>query len=381
MFLEAKIELKEETAAAKKAVAAIIDLPAKHLKQPDLQYFTAVFVSAGTNLNGAHFLPSELVASEGTIVSKALDVEHKEEEIIGHIYDRAFMDDDGNRIDLEELANKEEAALDVDYKNLHVVIAGVIYKNRFPNIAKEVANGDWKVSMECYYSDYDVKIGDMVMSRREAEVMGLAHDDSLFGKMAKIISKGKEIAKGKLERVLRGIVFSGCGIVKNPANPPSVILETASDKGNNKNSGKEIVLNYDKLESNKLEKSSNNVTSLNIGGDNSVITDTNEEMSGMQYDDTTGICVNYKRRVYAGEPAGPDTEIIHEDWCTLYDQACTSFGRDTTDPECLRNQLGRVVRAYAKKLMANAEESDRREELVEHLEELLNKVRETYHLD
>lgn len=376
LFLEASIELQEATTAAKKAVAAIIDLPAKHLKQPDLQYFTAVFVSAGTNLNGAHFLPSELVASEGTIVSKALDIEHKEEEIIGHIYDRAFMDDDGNRIEIDELANKEEAALDSDYKNLHVVIAGVIYKNRFPNIANEVANGDWKVSMECYYSDYDVKIGDMTMTRREAEVMGLAHDDSLFGKMAKIIRKGKEIAKGKLERVLRGIVFSGCGIVKNPANPPSVILETASEKGN-KNSDKEIILNYDMLESKKTRSSNNNVTSIDIEGDNSVITDTNEEESSMQYNDTQGICVNYKRRVYAGEPAGPDTDVVHEDWCTLYDQACTSFGRDTSDPECLRNQLGRVVRAYAKKLIEKRKEGDRRLELTEKLEALLNKASKT----
>lgn len=376
LFLEAKIKPAEATSDDRKAVAAIIDLPASHLKQPDLQYFTAVFVSTGTNLNGAHFLASELVASEDTIVSKALDVEHKEEDIIGHIYDRAFMDKSGNRLEIEELAGKEDASLDREYANsdLHVVIAGVIYKNRFPHIAEEVASGEWKVSMECYYSDYDVKVGDMVLTRREAETMGLAHDDSLFGKVAKIMKKGKEVAKGKLERVLRGIIFSGCGIVKNPANPPSVVLETA----NNKNDGTEpkeiIVLDYDKLESEVAEESSNNVTSKDIEGNNSVITDTNREESEMQYNDSTGICVNYKRRVFAGEPQGPDSEVIHEDWCSLYDQACTSFGRTTEDPECLRNTLGRVVQAYANKLMEKAKESDKREELVEKLNEALRKA-------
>jgi len=92
-YIEADITLEEETEDLQKACAAVIDLPRNEDKQPDLQYFSAVFVSAGTNLNGAHFLPSELVKAEDTIVSKALDVEHKEEDVVGHIYDRVFIDD------------------------------------------------------------------------------------------------------------------------------------------------------------------------------------------------------------------------------------------------------------------------------------------------
>jgi hypothetical protein len=44
----------------------------------------------------------------------------------------------------------------------------------------------------------------------------------IVGKAAKVLKKGKEIASGTIARVLRNICFSGCGIVKNPANPPSV---------------------------------------------------------------------------------------------------------------------------------------------------------------
>ena len=369
-YLEAEIQLEEETEDLKKAFAATIELPKGDEKQPDLQYFSAIFVSAGTNLNGAHFLPSELVKAEDTIVSKALDVEHKEEDIIGHIYDRAFVDDDNNRLDLEELANKEDASLDRENNDMHVVIAGVIYKNRFPNLAKEVSEGEWKVSMECYFSNYDVKIGNMILTRKEAEVMGLAHDDRLFGKMAKIIKKGKEIAEGKLERVLRGIVFSGCGVVKNPANPPSVILETAADKDIKHNPKEIIVLEYDKLEEEK-----NKLTSSSVEGDTSVITDPSEnEEAELEYKDTVGICVNYKRRVYAGEPEGPDTEVVNTDWCTLYDKGCTSFSRDTTDPDCLRNQVSKAAKTYAKKLITKREESDRRQELTQRLKDTLEKV-------
>lgn len=368
-YIEADIRLEEETEDLQKAFAAVIELPRNEDKQPDLQYFSAIFVSAGTNLNGAHFLPSELVKAEDTIVSKALDVEHREEEIIGHIYDRAYINEDNQKLNIMELSQKEDASLDSENKDMHVVIAGVIYRNRFPNLAVEVSEGEWKVSMECYFSNYDVKIGNMILTRREAEAIGLAHDDRLFGKLAKIIKKGKEIAEGKLERVLRGITFSGCGIVKNPANPPSVILETANEKGSDFDAKDVIVLDYDLLdESNKL-------TSNRLEGDTSVITDPSEtKETSLQYSDTVGICVNYKRRVFAGEPEGPDTDIIAENWCTLYDTGCASFSRDTTDPDCLRNQAARAAKQYAKKLINKMEQSDKRTELTKRLNETLDRV-------
>lgn len=372
-FIEADIEVQKETDDLKKAVAAAIELPRLEDKQPDLLYFTAIYVSTGSNLNGAHFLPVELVKAEDTIVSKALDVEHKEEDIVGHIYDRAFIDADGKKLDLGELANKEDAALNEENAEMHVVMAGVIYKNRFPNIAKEVAAGNWKVSMECYFGNYDVMIGDMILTRQEAESMGLANDDSLFGKLAKIIKNKKEIAEGKLIRVLRDIIFSGCGIVKKPANPPSIILETANDKGYKIDPKEVIILDMDKIT--KKDANENNVTSKKVEGDTSVITENpNDEGAALEYKDTTGICVSYKRRVHAGEPQGPDTNVIHENWCTLYDSACTSFSRDTTDPDCLKVKANMVVATYAKQLITKQKKSDRRLELTEKLEEILEKA-------
>jgi len=368
-YLEADIKLVEKTEARQKAFAAVIELPRNEDKQTDLQYFSAIFVSAGTNLNGAHFLPSELVKAEDTIVSKALDVEHKEEDIIGHIYDRVFISNDNQKLDLVELSKKEDASLDRENDDMHIVIAGVIYKNRFPNLAKEVSQGEWKVSMECYFANYDIKIGDMILTRPEAEAMGLAHDDNLFGKLAKIIKKGKEIAEGTLVRVLRGITFSGCGVVKNPANPPSVILETASEKVSNIDPKEVIILDYDLLEE------ANKLTSNKVEDDNSVITDPSQnEDAELQYSDTVGICVNYKRRVFAEEPQGPDTKVTANDWCTLYDKGCTSFSRDTTDPDCLRNQLKRAATDYAKKLLIKREKSDRRAELTKKLNDVLSKA-------
>lgn len=367
MYLEAKIELHEETAALRDKASKIINLPDEKTKQPDLLYFSAIFVSSGENLNHAYFLPSELVKAEGTIVNKALDVEHKEDQVIGHIYERAFMDKDGNPLSVEELASEDSSK--TDRMEIHVAIAGILYKNRFPSIAEEVASGQWKVSMEAYYGDFDVKVGDVIMSKKEAEALGLASEkESTFGKLAKVIKNGKEIAVGNLARVLRGIIFSGCGIVKNPANPPSVILETAKSK--KLDTGDDIIV--------FTVDNNNKVTSIDIeDGDKAL---KNKDKSEITRDDTIGICVSYKKRIYAGDPIGPDTKIIHENWCSLYDEGCTSFSRDTTDPKCLKNQrdrvayVSKVAKAHAKKLLKKKERSDKREVLVKKLVAALDKA-------
>ena len=360
-YMEADITLVDETDAMRHEAASVIKLPEPGDKQPDLSYFTAIFVSSGTNLNSAHFLPTELVKASKSVPSKAVDVEHEEAEIIGHIYDHAFIDTDGTKKSLKELSSMEKASL--DKQDIHIVIAGIIYKSRFPEISQEMAEGKWKVSMEAYYQDFDIKIGEMILDKKEAETLGLvsAEQADVFGKAAKVIKKGVEIASGEVARVLRGICFSGVGIVKNPANPPSVVLETANKKGKDVPSDlieEPIVLNYD-----TLEDTDNKVTSSNID-----VSEEDLEKSDLQYNDTTGICVNYKRRaVNESSVEGPDTEVVNTDWCSLYEQSCSSFSRDTTDPKCLKNQVSQAATACIQKLIKTKEDSDLRNCLVEEL--------------
>jgi hypothetical protein len=373
LYLEANIKIEKETDALRKAVASVIELPKEKDKQPDLLYFSAIFVSSGENLNHAFFLPSELVKAEGTIKNKALDVEHKEDEVIGHLYDRVFTDKSGNPLDLQELASKDE-----DYLNkleVHVAVAGILYKSRFPHLAEEVSEGKWKVSMEAYFSDFDIKVGDLILSRKEAEALGLASfDGKLFGRMAKVIKKGKEIAEGALARVLRGIVFSGCGLVKHPANPPSVVLETANEDKDEKPESKEIiVLDYDKLE----DVDNNNVTSDNIEEDteeeNKNMEEENKDKAELEHHDTVGICVSYKKQVVDSTFKGPGTKVLHENWCALYERGCTSFSRDTTDPNCLKNKVKTLATTCVKKHIKRWEKKDKRSKLTSNLEKVLEK--------
>lgn len=368
LFLEADIKIHKETAARKEKASKVIQLPPDHAKQPDLLYFSAIFVSSGENLNHAYFLGSELVAAEGTIINKALDVEHSEDEIIGHIYERAFMDKEGNPLDPKELASLETASL--DNQEMHIAIAGIVYKTRFPNIAQEVADDKWKVSMECYYQNYDVKIGDLTITPKEAEALGLAsEDDKVLGRMAKVLKNGKEIAEGHVARVLRGICFSGCGIVKNPANPPSIIMETAKEKEKEVPELDEvddvIILDYDKLQT---REQSNNVTSEKVD-----TTENTEEARDGALDDQQGMCVHYKRRVEDKEG-----NVVNNDWCAAFLAECTSFGRDTSDPDCLRNQnIRRFAKAAFDEIMEERADLDKRKELLDGLKAALREAVET----
>lgn len=368
-YMEANIDLVEETEALRKEAASVIKLPDKGNKQPDLQYFSALFVSSGTNLNQAHFLPSELVLASGSISSKAVDVEHEEAEIIGHIYDYAFVDKDGNKLDLQELANMEKASL--DSSDMHILIAGIIYKSRFPNIAKEVSENQWKVSMEAYYQSYDVKIGNLILDKKEADLLGFPTEkSSAFGTMVKVIKKNVEIANGKAARVLRGICFSGVGIVKNPANPPSVILETATKKVVDKiNSDDVLILNYD-----KVTEIANNVTSDKIDDIDPTVKD--KEKSELVYNDTIGICLNYRKRLTDSITEDQDSNIIKENWCTAYNMQCTSFSRDTSDPDCLRYRIPAIATACVNELLNKKESEAKRSQLIDNLMCKVNKAKQ-----
>lgn len=258
-YLTAEFEALKETEDLRKEAASVITLPEGDEKQPDLSYFSAILVSTGTNLNNACFLGSELVAAKDSINSKALDIEHQETNIIGCIFSNAFTDEKGNKLDLNALASTETAAL--DSKDMHIQIGSIVYKDRFPEIAKEIAENKWKVSMECYYKDYDIKIGDTILPKSAAELLGIevSSKEEIFGKFGRIIKDGEELASGVVARVLRGICFSGCGIVKNPANPPSVILETSSD-----NASEEVVFNLDDFEGQKSHLNIKNLKTINV---------------------------------------------------------------------------------------------------------------------
>jgi len=365
-YLTANINMAEETEDLKKEAASVINLPQGADKQPDLSYFSAILVSTGTNLNNACFLGSELVAAKDTIVSKAMDIEHEEQDIIGHIYSSAFTDDSGEFLNTIELSSTETATLDT--KDMHIQIGSVVYKNRFADIAKEIANNEWSVSMECYYKDFDIKVGDMIIPKEAAATLGIEiADEAIYGNHAKVFSKGIEVAEGTVARVLRGICFSGCGIVKNPANPSSVVLETAKDISTDDY----LVFNLDLLNTtSNAPEEPQTIESINVTSKEIEDKHQQKEVSDLDYNDTVGICVSYKKRL-----EDKDGTLVHEKWCTEFSQICAStFLGDASDQGCLRNKVLQTAASYVEHLFKSKRTEDITVTSLARLQSAINKA-------
>lgn len=386
----APIEVEENIEKSAMEKASVLAFPDE--KQSDLQYMRSCLVSAGTNKNGAHFLPSEMMKAHNTVVNKALDIEHEENKVIGHIYECAYMYKDGTQFDpLVVMADYESASRNLDEVDMDIVVACVIHKMRFPEYAEEISAGDWKVSMECFFKDFDIKIGDTIITRDEAQALGYDPNE-LIGGFVKVIAGHKEMGVRQVSRVLRHITFSGMAIVKNPANPHSIIMETAAhremqEKGErtidlemiDNLRGHKIVLSeqagetevdLDKEVSDSLiEVNANTKTTSEesprlyieldkeTGGISRVLTvSPNKEIAarwsggglpgpGGVMSNIDGTCISFKKRLTKYNALDQsEGVVIQEHWCALFEERCPVIGASAKAPECLRNQRNSVTK-------------------------------------
>jgi hypothetical protein len=378
-------------AAALASVADILSLPDEASRQPDLQYLTAIFVSSGMNKNGAVFLGSELVKARNSIDSKAVDIEHEEQSIIGQITGNAFLKRDRTMIDVESAAT-EMSVEELDELEMDIGITAIIHKSRFPEIAKEIEAGQWMVSMEAFYRDYDIKVGDKIIPREKAEELGY---DKMVGTVVQVRDGNKEMGFHLVGRVLRDILFAGVGIVQNPANPRSVIMEAAaineyveeeSKEGNSKVidlAGLEGVTTETASREDNDERIREVVRDFvlkvidetmaarieNVPPKSSEEDDAEEKEEAHITDNRSlpGTCVSYARYVYTypqdmledpetdlsqypkySQPGlhdseAPGAEVSREHYCKLFDADCTARPGDATDPNCLRHVFSRTV--------------------------------------
>lgn len=353
-------------------------------KQSDLQYIRSILVSAGTNKNGAHFLPSEMMKAHNTVVNKAIDIEHDEDKVIGHIYESAFLYKNGEQFDPKQvLAEYAEAARDPDSLDIDIAVAGVIHKMRFPQYADEISSGDWKVSMECYFKDFDLLIGDTIITRDEATALGYDPND-LIGGFVKVIAGHMALGTHTVARVLRDITYSGMGIVKNPANPHSIIMETAAIKERMETG--EMVIDLEQIDSMRgnskvtlkedasEEQGAAEVSIVTPDGevfDDKVFIEVDTDTGGIKRILTIGgkedaaarwsgngigapgsvesfpdaLCKSFKKRLTKFNALDQsEGVVIHEHYCALFEEPCPVIGASAKAPECLRNVRNRTTR-------------------------------------
>lgn len=223
----------------------------KHVQLPpqtskDIITFGAKYVESRENLNRAYFANIELAKAYHTVPYKALDLEHELLDIVGHIYSGAYIDrNTGQALDPEVLLGMDEAT--IEQLTIDVVVGGVVYADRFPKLEGPVSDKAYKISMETYFDTFDVLLENGVrVTLEEAESLGLGlfveqlmgefETEEDFDNAHKLIVKGFDRDnKGKektmeIYKYLKGILFSGGGLVLNPACPSCHILSTSRDE-------------------------------------------------------------------------------------------------------------------------------------------------------
>lgn len=184
--------------------------------QSGLYYLNSVLVSTGWNKNDDVFDPSEVWAARNTPVDKQFNFMHDQNDIIGHITDSMVLVD-GVKTDTQP-------------EIFDVVTSAVIYtswfnpdqKERITNLIKEIDDDQWSVSMECRFDDFDYAV---ITETGDHKVIVRDETSAFLTKHLRMYGGTGKYENHKIGRKLKNIIFSGKGLVDNPANPRSIILK------------------------------------------------------------------------------------------------------------------------------------------------------------
>jgi hypothetical protein len=315
----------------------------------DIIVFGAKYVESRENLNRAYFANEELVPAYPTIPLKALDVEHEQENIVGHIYSGTYIDRANNEVlDVEQLKRLDNK--DLNKITIDVIIGGVVYVDRFPALEGPISEKRYAISMETYFDSFDIMLENGIrVTLEEAQLLGWSTlIDQLLGSFetkeamdaahrVKVILADQSEVPMNVYKWLKGIMFCGAGLVLNPACPSCHILSTSrdgedcgcDDKNEGAKASKEsadtlLTINLTKLDSYmETWRSSNEGKPLNHQVKDNVISisTTEDSAAPKKKDDCKGGCM---------------------DKC-----------KDSKDPKCMENCMKNCM-----DMMADKEESD-----------------------
>ncbi len=202
--------------------------------QPDLYYLSFVLVSAGVNGNGDYFDKNELWKARSTPEDKQFNYQHNHTDIIGHMTGcRAVAND-------QELSGGDDELPDF----YDLVGEAVLYRlwpehqdlqERMDLVVAELEAGDWFVSMECLFPTFDYYLCPVVdgeIDLAKGRIIARSANTAFLTKHLRAYG-GSGMYQGQAVcRLLREIVFSGVGLVRDPANPKSVVLTASAEDKN-----------------------------------------------------------------------------------------------------------------------------------------------------
>ncbi len=191
---------------------------AENKDQYDLYYLNSILVSTGWNKNDDVFDMGETWSAKDTPVDKQFNFMHDESDIIGHITGSVVLDQDGNEV--QDVSNIDK---------FDIATSAVIYnswtnpelKERMAKVISEIEEGKWFVSMECLFNEFDYAV---LTPEGEEKVVARDEASAFLTKHLRAYGGNGKYEGYTIGRLLRNIAFSGKGLVSNPANPRSVIL-------------------------------------------------------------------------------------------------------------------------------------------------------------
>lgn len=200
--------------------------------QPDLIHRYSILVSVGWNANDDVFHRDELWNARATPVDKQVNFMHDELTIIGHMTESFVLDENRNLL-------KTESEQELPEK-FDIGVGFVLYKvwqdkERAELVSKviaEIDSGSWFVSMECLFPSFDYAVID---KNNNHKTIARTEQTAFLSKYLRSYGGSGTYQDYKIGRLLRGLFFSGKGIVENPANKRSLILNnniTFSSTGN-----------------------------------------------------------------------------------------------------------------------------------------------------
>ena len=215
-----------------KAKLIALESVAENQDQFDLYYLNSVLVSTGWNKNDDIFDIEETWAARSTPEDKQFNFMHDETDIIGHITGNFVLDAAGQKV--HEIVGVKNLPEQFD-----IITSAVLYnswsdpklKERMAKIISEIEEDKWFVSMECLFAGFDYGV---VTPDGQHKTIARSEESSFLTKHLRSYGGTGEYEGHQLGRLLRSISFSGKGLVSNPANPRSVIInDTSLFKKNN----------------------------------------------------------------------------------------------------------------------------------------------------
>lgn len=194
---------------------------AASIEQPDLVRKYSILASVGWNENDDVFYGEELFNARSTPVDKQVNFMHDELKIIGHMTESFILDENRNLIKANSIADLP-AKFDIG-------VAFVLYKmwedkersELMSRVIAEMESGNWFVSMECRFPNFDYALIDKSGAHK---VIARNEESAFLTKYLRAYGGAGVYQDYKVGRLLRGLFFSGKGIVDNPANKRSEII-------------------------------------------------------------------------------------------------------------------------------------------------------------